>query len=86
LEVQTVWGEGGRSGISALAFNDLMHPLWGLKTLANDHQTTHDVANHVVQEGIAFKFKSPVRAMFGDVNAHHGFNGRQGLATAGPEG
>jgi hypothetical protein len=86
LKVQTVRREGGRSGIATFASDDLGHPFWGLKALANGDHATHDVANHVVQKSIAFKLKAPVGALSVNVNAHHGFDGRQGLTTAGPEG
>jgi len=50
-------------------------------------QAAHDVADHVVQKGVPFEFKTPVtrqfRAAAGDVDAPQRLHRAEGLAGAG---
>ena len=76
LEIQTIWRKRWRSCITGFALNDFSHPFRRLKALADGDQAAHDVANHVMQKGIAFKLKPPVGSVFVNIDTQQGFDGR----------
>jgi hypothetical protein len=62
------------------------HPFGRLVALPNPDQATHDVADHVVQEGVGLEVKTPVGTAAGNVDAAEGLDWRQRLAATSPKG
>ena len=75
----------GRGGVAVFGHQHIVDPLRRIFVMAHHDQAAHDVADHVVQKRVGFKFKTPVGAALGDFNAVQGFYRRQGLAGRGPE-
>ncbi len=44
--------------------------LEGLAALADGEQATHQIAHHVVQEGICLELESPIASPAGDADVH----------------
>ena len=59
-EVQPIGRKGGCRVLAAAGVQHFLHPRGRFVTLANGDEAAHDVADHVVQEGAAFKIKAPV--------------------------
>jgi hypothetical protein len=57
-----------------------------VQALADLDQAAHDVADHVVQEGVGLEIEAPVGAALLDDDGGELLDGRQGLAQAGAKG
>ena len=68
-KVKPVGRKRGRSRIAVVRGQHRVDPFRRLALLANVEQATHDVANHVVQELIGLKLKTPVGRAPGNSDA-----------------
>lgn len=68
-KVEPVGGEGGRSHRAVSCQQNRLHPFGGVFVLPHGNQAAHDVADHVVQEGVGFELKAPIGASLGDFDA-----------------
>ena len=89
-EVQAVGREGRRGRVAAARRQHLAHPSGGCVALADAHQAAHDVADHVVQEGVGLELEVPAAAigvaMPRDVDTTQVLDRRTRLAGRGAEG
>ena len=53
--------------------------------MADRNQAAHDVADHVVQEGVGLELEAPVGAAAADGDALHGLDRAERLAGGGAE-
>ena len=63
----------------------LAQPAGGAGAAADRDERAHDVAHHVVQEGVGLEVEAPVVAQARDLDAAHVLHGRQRLAHRGAE-